>query len=218
MLLLLSISVSLSLSHSHSLKRRLCWSQRLLMHWEVLQSSMEPPSRMAGPGTCYWPSLCHPILGGGDAVEVGGNRRGFRAGINHLQAKRTVLSPSPPWMRTHTQTLSTQTQTPRVCSCSCCCWGGTRKPTLTQFFPSKVSGPAILLKTLFFSSNTHTALICIQSIQTTVFSSHKRCFTISKQASICAHAPCVESPGTNCNYNKPQLSPITLPAISLVQK
>ncbi len=139
MLLLLSISVSLSLSLS------LAQAEAVLIAEAAdalgsLQSSMEPPSRMAGPGTCYWPSLCQSDTRGEEtAVEVGGNRRGFRAALTICKPKELFFPQSPPWMRTHTQTLSTQTQTPRVCSCSCCCWGGTRKPTLTQFFPSKVS-------------------------------------------------------------------------------
>lgn len=175
---------SLSLSLSLSLTRRLCWSQRLADALWSLQSSMEPPSRMAGPGTRYWLSLCQSDTQGVEtAVEVGGNRRGFGAALTIWKPKERFFLQSPPWICARTHTPSTQTQTPWVCSCYCCCWGGTRKPTLTQFFPSKVSVLLFFYKLSPFPQ-THTSAqnqFRVTTTKTSIryFSPHKRCFTIN---------------------------------------
>ncbi len=85
MLLLLSISVSLSLSLTQAEAVLIAEAADAL---GSLQSSMEPPSRMAGPGTRYWLSLCQSDTRGEETVvEVGGNRRGFQAALTIWKPK-----------------------------------------------------------------------------------------------------------------------------------
>ncbi len=170
----LSLSLSLSLSLAQAEAVLIAEAADAL---GSLQSSMEPPSRMAGPGTRYWLSLCQSDTRGEETVvEVGGNRRGFQAALTIWKPKE-LFPQSLPWI-SHSHTHLQHKQTPRVCSCSCCCWGGTRKRTLTQLFPSKVS--VLLFFYKLYSPQAHTHLSAYNQLLLQYFSSHKRCFTISK--------------------------------------